>query len=44
MTVIPENEVLRYLGVSRAEEPLCAEVRSVCQSMEQCITPRSVWQ
>ena len=44
MTVIPENEVLRYLGVSRAEEPLCAEVRSVCQNMEQCITPRSVWQ
>lgn len=43
MTAIPENEALRYLSAPQADESLRAEVRGVCQSMEQRVTPRSVW-
>lgn len=43
MTIIPQSEVLRYLGTDTADAPLEEQIREICATMQQRITPKSVW-
>lgn len=43
MTMIPQSEVLRYLGTQSADAPLMEQIQEICAYMEQHITPRGIW-